>query len=131
MTVLGGDGLSGLEASGVDANGVFISAAYLPDQPAAPNQAFLDAYQQAHGDRLPDHRGAGAYDIVYLLADAIEAAGTDRTKIRDYLAGVGTITPAFEGVTGTIAFDQNGDVPNKDVIIGLVRNRRLVTAPGQ
>ncbi|NIM48145.1 MAG: ABC transporter substrate-binding protein [Gemmatimonadales bacterium] len=129
--VLGSDGVAGLEAAPVNADGVFIAAAYLPDRRGSRNEAFLTAYQQVHGDELPDHRGAGAYDIVHLLAQAIEAVGTNRSEIRDYLAGVGTSTPAFEGVTGTIAFDENGDVPNKDVIIGVVRNRRLVTAAGQ
>jgi ABC-type branched-subunit amino acid transport system substrate-binding protein len=33
----------------------------------------------------------------------------------------------FEGVTGTIAFDANGDVPGKSVAIGVVQDGRLVT----
>lgn len=127
-TVMGGDGLVGIEALGPRAEGVYISTAYLADRPGAANEAFVAAYRTAYGDEIPDHRGAGAYDIVHLLARAIEAVGPDRAAIREYLAGVGTRTPAFEGVTGTIAFDQNGDVPDKDVVIGVVRDGRLVTA---
>ncbi len=130
--VFGGDGLVGLESSNlVDPEGTYISTAYLPDRPGVPNESFIAAYREAYPDHLPDHRGAGAYDIVHLLAQAIEAVGTDRSAIREYLAGVGPETPPFEGVTGTIAFDQNGDVPDKEVVIGVVRSGRLVTSAGQ
>ena len=57
--------------------------------------------------------------------------GSNRRRIRDYVAQVGRELPGFEGVTGTIAFDENGDVPSKDVVVGVVSNRRLITAPGQ
>lgn len=126
--VMGGDGLAGLEAAGPMAEGVYISTAYLPDRPGATNQAFVKRYAAAYGGRVPDHRGAGAYDIVRLLARALRAVGPDRARLRDYLAGVGTKTPAFEGVTGRIAFDEHGDVPDKDVVIGVVHNGALVTA---
>ena len=129
--VLGGDGLTGIERSSVDAEGVYISEAYLPDRGGPRNAEFVAGYQAAYGNRPLDHRGATTYDIVYLLARAIEEAGTEREAIRDYLAGVGTATPAFEGVTGTIAFDEDGEVPGKDVVIGVVRGGRIVTAPGQ
>jgi ABC-type branched-subunit amino acid transport system substrate-binding protein len=64
---------------------------------------------------------------VYLLARAIEQAGTDRREVRDYVAEVGGTQPAFDGVTGRIAFDRHGDVPAKPVVIGVVRSGRLVT----
>jgi branched-chain amino acid transport system substrate-binding protein len=126
--IMGGDGLAGIEASGTDASGTYISSAYIPGQAGAANERFVAAYREAYGDRLPDHRGAGAYDIVYLLADAIEAVGPDRERIRLYLSGVGTDNPTFNGVTGTIAFDAYGDVPDKDVVIGIVRDNRIVPA---
>ena len=49
------------------------------------------------------------YDGVMLLATAARAAGTDREAVRAYLADVGTRRPPYEGVTGTIAFGENGD----------------------
>lgn len=129
--VLGGDGIAGIEQGDVDAEGVYISTAYLPDRPGTRNARFVETYRAAYDGRLPDHRGAGAYDIVHLIARALEAVGADRTHLRDYVAGIGSQVEAFEGVTGRIAFDANGDVPDKDVIIGVVRNDRLVTAEGQ
>lgn len=126
--VMGGDGLAGIEGADVDAEGVYVSTAYLADRPGERNRQFVAAYRRAYDDQLPDHRGAGAYDIVYLLARAIDEVGPNREALQYYLAGVGTRSPAFEGVTGTVAFDVNGDVPDKDVVIGIVRGGRLVTA---
>lgn len=125
--VIGGDALVGIERLGPRAEGVRVSAAYLPDAPGARNQAFVQAYGRAFPGQVPDHRGAGTYDVVGLLAQAVAAVGTDRRDVRDYLAGVGTSRPAVQGVTGTIAFDERGDVPERRAVIGVVRNGRLVS----
>ncbi len=125
--VIGGDALSGVEALGPLAEGVRISSAYLADQPGERNTAFVAAYARAYGaDAAPDHRGAAAYDIVHLLADALEEVGPDRRAVRDYLAGVGTRHPAFDGVTGVVAFDDRGEMPARSVAIGVVTAGRLV-----
>ena len=55
-------------------------------------------------------------------------AGTDRERIRAYLEGIGSRHPAVEGVTGTIRFDRNGDVPQKEVAVGVVRGGTVVSA---
>jgi branched-chain amino acid transport system substrate-binding protein len=125
--VLGGDALAGLETTrGTD--GVITSTAYLPDRPGERNQAFVEAYRAAYGAQPLDHRGAAAYDIVYLLARGIEAVGPNRSRLTEYLAGVGTASPPFDGVTGRIAFDAQGDVPAKTVVLGVIRNGAVITA---
>jgi branched-chain amino acid transport system substrate-binding protein len=126
---LSGDGIVGIQASEADPEGVFVSLAYLADAGGDRNQDFVSAYHTAYGGQQPDHRGAGAYDIVRLLARAIQEAGFERSRIRDYLAGVGSETDAFEGVTGQIAFDSRGDISGKDVVIGVFRDGRIVPAP--
>jgi ABC-type branched-subunit amino acid transport system substrate-binding protein len=65
---------------------------------------------------------------MHLIADAIRAGGARRAAIRDALAQVGRARPAYEGVTGRIAFDDNGDVPDKTVLVGVVRGDRIVLA---
>jgi ABC-type branched-subunit amino acid transport system substrate-binding protein len=50
--------------------------------------------------------------------------------VRRELAGVGSVTPPFEGVTGTVAFDANGDVPNQNVYMGLVRGGSVEVVNG-
>ena len=52
-------------------------------------------------------------DSVFLLCDAIRRAGSaDPVRIRDAIA----VTSDFQGVTGTISFDTNGD-PVKSAVI--------------
>ena len=125
--VLGGDALTGIEADGALAEGIRLSSAYLPDRRDERNVAFVADYARAFPGQRPDHRGAGTYDIVLLLARPTERAGADRRAIRDYLARVGRGQAAFEGVTGAIAFDGKGDAAGKTAVIGVVRNGRLVT----
>ncbi len=124
--VIGGDALTGIEAA-AGGREVYVSASYLADRPSDRNAAFLAAYREVSSDP-PDHRGAGSYDIIHLLARAIAEAGPNRSAIQRYLTGVGTRSPAYDGVTGTIAFDEQGDVPEKQVWIGAVRDGRLVSA---
>jgi branched-chain amino acid transport system substrate-binding protein len=125
---IGGDALTGIEAAGPLAEGVRVSSAYLPDRPGERNAVFVAAYARAYEGQRPDHRGAGAYDILQLLATRVfPAAGTDRRAVRDYLARIGRDLPAYDGATGAIAFDARGDVPAKPVVIGVVRGGRIVT----
>jgi ABC-type branched-subunit amino acid transport system substrate-binding protein len=58
----------------------------------------------------------------------VRTAGTRRAAVRAALAEVGQGRPAYEGVTGRIAFDENGDVRDKAVLVGVVRAGRLVLA---
>jgi branched-chain amino acid transport system substrate-binding protein len=125
--VVGGDALVGIEAAGALAEGLRLPAAYLPDAPGERNAAFVAAYDRAHPGERPDHRGAAAYDAVQLIARAVQARGTDRRAVRDYIAQVGHREPAQEGVTGMIRFDSAGDAPSKNVMIGVVRGGHLVT----
>ena len=130
-TTLGGDALSGIETNGPLAEGVRMSVAYLVDQPGDRNAQFVAAYARAYAHERPDHRGATTYDIIQLLAAVLRDAGPDRDAVRDRLARVGTDLPAFDGVTGKIAFDAHGDVPSKSVVIGTVHDGQLITEPGQ
>ena len=71
---------------------------------------------------FPHHVDAQAYDIVYLLKQAMEKAGVtgdpsklkaERTAIRDALKGI-----VFTGITGkNVCFDANGDAELPGYII--------------
>lgn len=126
LPIIGGDGLSGIQNEGAIAEGVGITSNYLPDMPGDANARFLTAYAAVNGGAQPDHRGAGAYDAVYIIAAAVRDAGTDRRAIRDALSRLGRGRPAYEGVTGRVTFDDKGDVPNKTVLVGVVRGGRIV-----
>ena len=127
LPVMGGDALTGIQSEGAIAEGVYLTSNYLPDQAGPKSATFLRAYAAANGGVVPDHRGAGAYDAIYLIAQAIAEAGPSRAAIRDALAAVDYAHP-FEGVTGRIAFDARGDVPEKGVVMGVVHEGRIVPA---
>lgn len=126
--ILGADGLTGVKDDGAAAEGVYVSSAFLPDRPTERAQTFVRNYRSRFGGELPDHRGAMTYDIIYMLKDAVEHGGTTRRAVRDYIAGIGSRTAPFEGVSGTIKFDKNGDVVGKEVAVGVVHNGQLLTA---
>jgi branched-chain amino acid transport system substrate-binding protein len=122
MPVLGGDGLEGIEEAGAIAEGVYLSSAYLPTLSTASNRAFLQAYRKRFPTAgLPNQPAAATYDAVYLLRDVLAKAGPKRADVRRTLAQIGSSLPAFRGVTGTVAFDTRGDVPNQMVYNGVVR----------
>jgi branched-chain amino acid transport system substrate-binding protein len=106
--------------------GAILSAAYLPDRGGPQSNAFVSAYLQAHGGQGPDHAAAGSYDIVHLIANAIDSRGPTRAGVKSHLEGVGTATPPFEGVTGSIGFDDRGNLQRTSVEIGVVNNGVLV-----
>lgn len=127
LPVMGGDALTGIQSEGAIAEGVYLTSNYLPERPGQQNAAFLRAYAAASAGALPDHRGAGAYDAIHVIKQAIEAGGTSRSGIRDALAAINDAHP-YPGVTGRIAFDDRGDVPDKSVVVGVVRGGRIVPA---
>jgi branched-chain amino acid transport system substrate-binding protein len=132
MPVLGADGLEGIEEAGAIAEGVYLSSAYLPTLNTAANRAFLKAYHKKFPSAgLPNQPAAATYDAVYLLRDVIARSGSGRAAVRRELARVGTGTPPFKGVTGTVAFDVRGDVPNQAVYIGEVRDGAVRLVGGQ
>ena len=129
MPVLGGDGLEGIQDAGALAEGVYLSSPYFPSIPSEANRRFVEAFRRKY-HAVPNQPAAGTYDAVYLLRDVIARAGTGRADVRRVLAGVGSVSPPFEGVTGTVAFDANGDVPNQNVYIGLVQHGAVTVVDG-
>ena len=59
---------------------------------------------------------------------ALQAGHRSRESIRDYLAGVGREggSPAFEGVSGPVRFDANGDPVGKPFTVVVIRGGRFV-----
>lgn len=132
LPVLGGDGLDGLEEQGTFANGVYVSTVYLPTINSDKNRKFLEGYRTKFPLGNPvDYSSAATYDIVYLLADALRRSGPDRRALRDAVAEIGRGTPAFEGLTGNIAFDENGDVPQLNIQMAVISNGTLRPAEAQ
>jgi branched-chain amino acid transport system substrate-binding protein len=129
VPVLGGDGLEGIEAAGSLAEGVYLTSSYFPTLPTSANRRFVEAYRKKYPDAgMPNQPAAATYDAIYLLRDVIARAGSDRQALRRALAGVGSEVPAFEGVTGVVAFDAAGDVQGQNVYVGQVRGGAVEVA---
>jgi branched-chain amino acid transport system substrate-binding protein len=123
LPLFGGDGLEGLEEAGPLAEGSYVSSGYLASIDTPRNREFVAAYRREHPRApLPHQPAAATYDIMYLLRNAIAKAGTNPQHLRDAISANGGADPPFEGVTGAIAFDENGDVPRQPVVVGRIEN---------
>ena len=118
--LLGADGWDGvmetLDASATDV----VEDAYFCNHYSAEDenpvvQNFIKNYKEAYNE-TPNAFAALGYDAAYILAGAIEKAGsTDSQAIIDALAAT-----EHEGVTGKISFDANGDPVKSLTIIKIV-----------
>ena len=93
------------------------------DEKAPKAAALLAKYTQQAKEEppFPAYMSA-AYDIVYLVTDAIAKNGYDGERLRDYLYAV----KDWEGAVGKVTIDQNGDVV-LDFNVRQVKNGELVT----
>ena len=118
--VLGSDAVSQLEAQGKEFAGVYYTAFFLPTRVESKDgRDFVDEFQRRYR-ALPDQRAALTYDATMLVGRAVLAVGPNRSRIRDYIAGIGSSRPAAAGVTGKIAFNSQHDAVDKAIVIARV-----------
>ena len=92
------------------------------DDKAPKAAALLAKYQQEAKEEAPfPAYMSGAYDIVYLLVDAIGKYGYDSEKIRDYLYSL----KDYDGAVGKLTMDENGD-PIMEYFVNQVKSGELV-----
>ena len=114
-TFLGGDAWDEIETYAGDAvGGSFQSTPWHPEVPYTASEEMKRFFKAAYSREVANNSSPLAYDAVMILADAITRAGTDdRKAIREALA----TTRNFQGATGSITFDENGDPLDKGIII--------------
>ncbi len=110
-----------LDLCGEACNGLFFSTHYAPDIATEVAQTFINNYAERYGegreDPRPDDVAALTYDAFQMLFQAIgDAQSLERADIRDALANI----QLFEGVTGLMSFDEQGDPIKCAVIIQIV-----------
>ncbi len=129
MTVLGSDGYASDELpklGGKAVEGMLVSTFFDYSKDDEAVQAFVEAYRAKYKGN-PDWFAANSYDVIMLAAAAAEKAGSnDREAINQALAEIGE----YQGISGKITFDENGDVI-KPLSIVVVQDGGLVTAPQQ
>lgn len=103
---IGGDGWDGIEADyGTEATGSYFANHYSKDDESQVVQDFVANYTAEFGE-APNALAALAYDAVYTMAAAVEAAGS--TTAADVVAALAA-TDLTDLVAGAISFDENGD----------------------
>lgn len=110
-----------IEIGGADVEGMYTMTSFNPYDTDERIQTFVKAFAAAKNGELPGEWGSHAYDIVYLVKAAIEAGGTTRDLLIEKLHEL----KAFEGITGTIEFSENGDVPGKKVMVMVVKDGKF------
>jgi branched-chain amino acid transport system substrate-binding protein len=134
-TVLGGaDGILSpdwIEAAGDAAEGVVLSGPDLAFSGDFYESEFLPAYTEISGEEAPiSVFHAHAYDAYNMLADAIEAVAFEdggttyipRTALRDAFFA----TEGYEGITGTLTCDENGDCADAKISVSEVQDGEFV-----
>ena len=107
-----------LELCGDDCNGFFYSTHYVASGATGATKEFIDQFTARHNE-VPSDVGALTWDSMLLVTQALQNCGTltgdlaaDRACVRDGMAAISD----FEGITGTMTFDEQGD-PIKCAVI--------------
>ncbi len=95
-----------IELAGDAAEGLLLTATFLPTRMDANVQEFVTEWDKTH-DHAPGQFPAQAYDAVNIMLAAVVKAYPDLTResLRDAVAA----TTDFPGVTGNTTFDENGE----------------------
>jgi len=102
---------------------IYFSTHFTAEHPVTDvSKEFLEKFKEEYPDKEVNAFGALGFDAYLLALDAIERAGsTDREAIREALSE----TKGFEGATGIISLDENGDA-SKTAIIKKVEDGNFV-----
>lgn len=113
VPVMGGDMIYTPEyvkiAGAANAEGDMATALGLPLEQQPKGAEFKAKYEEKYG-KAPEAYDSYAYDAAWALINAVIEAGADRAAVAEAVRA-GTV----DGVTGAVAFDENGD--NKEQII--------------
>lgn len=118
----GGDGLDVppfTEIGGTDVDGTtFVTFFDANAGLTAETDAFVVAFRAAYPDEEPSALSALGYDAYLAAINAIENCGsTDGETLRDAIASM-----TFEGCSGEISFDKNGDAIKNAGVMKIVEN---------
>lgn len=110
---LGGDGWDGVLANfAKEAEGCYYLTHFSVNDPSNTTSEFVKAYKEKYGVE-PSSFAALGYDAGLVVAEAVKTAGStnpeDLVKVMENMQ--------FQGVTGLLQFDEEGNPKNKDVTV--------------
>ncbi|MFP4167849.1 MAG: ABC transporter substrate-binding protein [Desulfonatronovibrionaceae bacterium] len=113
-----------VELAGKAAEDHLIAGEYDKDYETQINSEFKSAYEQKLRDNpnLPDNImfASLAFDSVRMLAEAFQEGAQTGPQIKGYLDELEN----FDGVTGTLSFDSNGDIEKGGVYLFQVKEEK-------
>lgn len=114
-----------LEIAAEAAEGMYVISAFDPSDKRPKPAKFIEDFETFTGGKPGEH-GAYAYDIVYMVKQAIEMGGTTREKLIETLHRSDF---EFSGITGTapIRFDEFGDVPGENSLFLVIKDGEFTT----
>lgn len=111
-----------LKLAGDAANGVHVVCYFHESDPSEAAQEFVKKFEAKYNKKV-DSWSPYAYDAMYVMADAINRAGTtDGPAIRDAIAA----TEGLQGATGITNFKGAREPVGKDLIILVVKDGEYV-----
>lgn len=111
-----------IKLCGTECEGYYFSTHYAADNATPVAKKFIDGYKAKYGS-TPDDVAALTYDSFGLLWTALKAAGkVDRQAVRDAMAKV----PKYEGVTGSMQFQEGSGDPIKSAVILQIKGDKFV-----
>jgi len=131
VPLMGGDGLYDGEyiklAGAAAAEGDLATSVGLPVDKAPGGAKFLADFEKAYPGEKPAAYDAYSYDaanaIIKAIVEVAKAQGADKVVSTDgkkaIIAAMGKTN--FEGVTGKVEFDKNGDTTNKAITVYAVQ----------
>lgn len=128
LTFWGPDGLMNeglIELGGKSAERVFATAYFFPSMTYPDTATTVKAFKENTGIEL-DGFGAITLDATRMLLEGIKEVGTDREKLREWLAS----HRGFVGVAGPIEFDANNDNMRR-IVVTTPENGVFVMADAQ
>lgn len=91
------------DSAGAAAENLYVTSLWQPEPDDTAAHRFIASFKARTG-RLPGPFDALTYDAMMLLGTAIREAGRDPDAIAAWLSALGGDRPAYQGVTGRIAF---------------------------
>ncbi len=111
-----------IKLCGGECEGYYFSTHYAADNATPVAKKFIDGYKAKYGS-TPDDVAALTYDSFGLLWTALKTAGkVDRQAVRDALAKI----PKYEGVTGSMQFQEGSGDPIKSAVILQIKGDKFV-----
>ena len=94
-----------IQTAGEAAEGIIYTFSFDPKSGDSAVKNIVERYKAKYGD-TPDYIAAEAYDAVMLMAQCFSECGDDTECMKEKLFN----TKDYDGLIGTLSFDQNGDV---------------------